>query len=92
MLHINKVINNARFSLVNNEGKKVMTQNPKENDFVEAAGFAAGGAAAGAGVAATVGGMGLAVGGTAVAIGAAPVVAAGAVVGLAAYGLKKLFE
>ena len=68
-----------------------MTQNPKENDFVEAAGFASGGAA-GAGVAATVGGMGLAVGGTAVAIGAAPVVAAGAVVGLAAYGLKKLFE
>lgn len=36
--------------------------------------------------------MGLAVGGTAVAIGAAPVVAAGAVVGLAAYGIKKLFD
>lgn len=69
-----------------------MAQNRKEDDFVEAVGFAAGGAAAGAGVAATVGGMGLAVGGTAVAIGAAPVVAAGVVVGIAAYGLKKLFE
>jgi hypothetical protein len=36
--------------------------------------------------------MGLAVGGTAVGIGAAPVVAAGAVVGLAAYGFKKIFD
>ena len=36
--------------------------------------------------------MGLAVGGTAVAIGTAPVVAAGAVAGLAAYGLNKLFK
>jgi hypothetical protein len=35
--------------------------------------------------------MGLAVGGTAVAIGAAPVIAAGAVVGLAFYGIKKGF-
>lgn len=52
----------------------------------------AGGAAVGVGVSAVVGGMGLAVGGTAVAIGAAPVIAAGAVVGLAAYGLKKLFD
>ena len=72
-----------------------MSRNRKDNDFekaTEAAAFTAGGAAAGAGVAATVGGMGLAVGGTAVAIGAAPVVAAGAVVGLAAYGLKKLFD
>jgi len=60
-------------------------------DKTEAIGYVAGGAVAGAGVASAVGGMGLAVGGTAVAIGAAPVVAAGAVVGLAAYGLKKLF-
>ncbi|MDJ0617844.1 MAG: hypothetical protein QNJ63_14060 [Calothrix sp. MO_192.B10] len=64
----------------------------KDDDLKEAAGFAAGGALAGAGISATVGGMGLAVGGTAVAIGAAPVVAAGAVVGLAAYGLKKLLD
>ena len=34
--------------------------------------------------------MGLAVGGTAVAVGIAPVAVAGAVVGLAAYGLNKL--
>jgi len=69
-----------------------MSKKRKENDLQEAAGFTAGGAAAGAGVAATVGGMGLAVGGTAVGIGMAPVVAAGAVVGLAAYGLKKVFD
>ncbi|MBA2749225.1 MAG: hypothetical protein H0U45_10925 [Tatlockia sp.] len=69
-----------------------MARNRREDKFVEAAGFAVGGAAAGAGVAATVGGMGLAVGGTAVAIGSAPVVAAGTLVGLAAYGLKKLFD
>jgi hypothetical protein len=51
---------------------------------------AAGGAAAAAGVAASVGGMGLAFSGTAVAVGTVPVVAAGAVTGLAAYGIKKL--
>jgi hypothetical protein len=50
----------------------------------------AGGAVIGAGVSSLVGGMGLAVGGTAVAIGMAPVAAAGAVIGLAAYGLSKL--
>jgi hypothetical protein len=60
-------------------------------DNAEVVGYVAGGAAAGAGVAGAVGGMGLAVGGTAVAIGAAPVVAAGAVIGLAVYGLKKAF-
>lgn len=69
-----------------------MGKKSKEKDIQEAGAFAAGGAVAGAGVAATVGGMGLAVGGTAVAIGAAPVVAVGAVAGLAAYGIKKLFD
>jgi len=63
-----------------------------ENEMKEAAGFTAGGAAAIPAPAAAVGGMGLAVGGTAIAIGTAPVVAAGAVVGLAAYGLKKAFN
>ena len=43
-----------------------------------------------AGVAATIGGMGLTVAGTAVYIGAAPVIAAGAIVGLAGYGVYKL--
>jgi len=61
----------------------------KDNNAQEAGMYAAGGAAGGAGLAATVGGMGLAVGGTAVSIGMAPVVGAGALVGLAAYGIKK---
>jgi hypothetical protein len=78
--------NNVSFT-TNLLGERCMSNNTKE-----AAAYAAGGAAAGAGLAATVGGMGLAVGGTAVAITAAPVVAAGAVVGLAAYGLKKAFS
>jgi hypothetical protein len=68
-----------------------MAKERKDNNAVEVAAFAAGGAAAGAGVAASVGGMGLAIGGTAVAITATPVVAAGAVVGLAIYGLKRAF-
>lgn len=50
------------------------------------------GAVGGAGVSAAVGGIGLAVGGTAVGIGMAPVAAAGAVVGLAAYGVAKLID
>ncbi len=71
---------------------ELKTMSKKNDDFKEAAGFTAGGAAAGAGVAATVGNMGLAGAFGGVAIGAAPVVAAGAVVGLAAYGLKKIFD
>jgi len=63
-----------------------------EERDASALGAVAGGAAVGAGVSAVVGGMGLAVGGTAVAIGMAPVVAAGAVVGLAGYGLKKFLD
>ena len=55
--------------------------------------FAATGAVAGAAVVETVGGMGLAIAGTAIAVEAAPVVVAGAVVGLAAYGVKSaLFD
>jgi hypothetical protein len=50
-----------------------------------------GGAVAGASLSGAIGGMGLAVGGTAVSIGMAPVAAAGAVVGLALYGVKKAF-
>ena len=55
--------------------------------------FATTGAIAGAAAAEIIGGMGLAVGGTAIAIEAAPVIAAGAVVGMAAYGVKSaLFD
>ena len=50
------------------------------------------GAGVGAGVSATLGGMGLAVAGTAVGVTMAPVAGAGAVVGLAVYGLHKLFS
>jgi hypothetical protein len=46
----------------------------------------------GAGVSVTVGGMGLAFNGTAIGLGIAPITAAGAVVGLAVYGLLKIFD
>lgn len=55
--------------------------------------FAATGAIAGATVAETIGGMGLALVGTAIAIEATPVIVTGAVVGMAAYGVKSaLFD
>lgn len=65
--------------------------NENSNNLPEVAAFAAGGAATGAAVSSVIGGMGLAVGGTAIGIGMLPVAAAGTVVGLAAYGLKKAF-
>lgn len=61
-----------------------------ENKDASALGAAALGAMGGAGVSSAVGGMGLAFGGTAVGIGMAPVAAAGAVVGLGAYGVNQL--
>ena len=70
-----------------------MTEKPEDTkDKVEGAALVAGGTAAGAGESADVGGMGLDGGFGGVAIGMAPVEAAGAVVGLAAYGLNKLFN
>ncbi|MGB3191224.1 MAG: hypothetical protein WBB43_17605 [Limnoraphis sp.] len=69
-----------------------MSKKKPEEDLAEVAGFAVGGAAAGAGVSTFLGGMGLAVAGTAFSIGMAPVVGAGAVVGLAAYGVKKVID
>lgn len=59
---------------------------------VTAIGAAAVGAGVGAGAASVIGGMGLAVAGTAVGITMAPVAAAGAVVGLAGYGVSKLLQ
>jgi hypothetical protein len=64
----------------------------KKKDFSEAAGFAAGGGILGAGIASVVGNMGLAGAFGGIAIGAAPVIAAGSVVGMAAYGMKKIFD
>lgn len=60
--------------------------------FQEAAGFAASGGVLGAGIASVIGNMGLVGGFGGVAIGATPVVSAGVVVGVAAYGIKKLFD
>ncbi len=57
-----------------------------------AIGAAVVGAGVGAGASAVVGGMGLAFAGTAVGVTMAPVAAVGAVVGLAGYGVYKLFE
>lgn len=67
-------------------------QDKKLQEYAEYATFAGVGAAGGAGVSYLLGGMGLAVGGTAVGIGMFPVAALGAVVGLAAYGTKKVME
>ena len=63
-----------------------------ENKDAFAVGAIAAGAVGGAGVSSAIGGMGLAVAGTAVGVGMAPIVGAGAVVGLAGYGVKKLFD
>ena len=64
----------------------------KNHEAIKAAGAGAAGAAAGAGAFALIGGGGLAIAGTAVAIGAAPFVAAGAVIGVAGYGIHRLFS
>ncbi|WP_025772561.1 hypothetical protein [Thioalkalivibrio sp. HK1] len=61
------------------------------SDATKGATMAGGGALAGAAIPAVVGKMGLAVGGTAVAVGAAPLAVAGAVAGLALFGISKLF-
>jgi hypothetical protein len=69
-----------------------MAKKNNKDDSGEAVIYGAGGAVAGAGLSSVIGGMGLAVGGTAVGIGMLPVAALGAVVGLAAYGVKKAME
>jgi hypothetical protein len=66
--------------------RKYLTKKNRNQAF----GAMASGAVAGAGVRAVVGGMGLTVGGGGVSIGMAPI-AAGAVFGLAGYGLSKFF-
>ena len=69
-----------------------MSERKKAGNVAEAAGYTVAGAAGGAAVSAYVGGMGLAAMGTAVGIGMAPVVAAGAIVGMAVFGLKKAIK
>ena len=58
----------------------------------KAAASAVGGATIGAVTSHAVGGMGLAVGGTGLSVGAAPVIAAGAVIGFAAYSVYRLLR
>ncbi len=70
----------------------VMSKKNKWKKISEGGGFAAGGGLLGAAVSATIGNMGLAGAFGGIAIGATPVVAAGAVVGMAAYGVKKMME
>lgn len=62
----------------------------KSNETIKAGGAVAAGAVVGGGAFAIVGSGGLAIAGTAVTIGLAPFVAAGAVVGLAGYGVYRL--
>ncbi len=64
----------------------------KSNSSTEAAGYAGTGAILGAGVSAIVGNMGLAGAFGGIAVGAAPVIAAGSIIGLAAFGIKKAFK
>ena len=66
--------------------------NDTKTEVIKAGGAAAAGAAAGGAIAATTGSIGVAVAGTAVSIGAAPIVAAGAVIGLAGYGIYRIFK
>lgn len=68
-------------------GKKAL-----DEQDASALGAAAVGAIGGAAVSSSVGGMGLAFAGTAVGVGMAQVAAAGAVVGLGAYGLNRLID
>lgn len=62
---------------------------PVSKEVLKATGAAAIGGVAGVGVAGAVGGMGLTLLGTAVSIGLAPMIGAGAVVGLAGYGVYR---
>ncbi len=62
----------------------------KDKERLEALLFVSSGLVAGAGLSATVGGIGLAVAEIAIGVGIIPVAGAGAVLGLAAYGFKKI--
>jgi hypothetical protein len=66
--------------------------NDTKTEALKAGGAAAAGAVAGGAVVATTGSIGVAVAGTAVSIGAAPIVAIGAVIGLAGYGIYRIFK
>ena len=63
-----------------------------KNEVLKAGGAAAAGALVGGATFATTGSIGIAVAGTAFSIGAAPIVAAGAVFGMAGYGIYRIFK
>ncbi|MEL6459963.1 MAG: hypothetical protein AAFX46_07580 [Cyanobacteria bacterium J06636_27] len=67
-----------------------MFNKDKENGLKQAAIFTAGGVVTATGVIVKLGGMDLATAETTALIGAATIVAAGAVVGLSAYGFKSI--
>ncbi len=84
-------MNSERATLVKHFIKLDMSSENHQN--VKQAARAAGtGALVGAGLSTTLGGMGLAVGGTAFSIGMAPVATAGAIVGLATFGILKALD
>lgn len=64
----------------------------QSSEVIKATGAAATGAAIGGATFAAIGSGGLAIAGTAVTISAAPFVAAGTVVGLAGYGIYRVFS
>ncbi len=66
--------------------------NDTKTEAIKAGGAAAAGAAAGGAVVATTGSIGVAIAGTAVSVGAAPIVAVGAIIGLAGYGIYRIFK
>lgn len=68
------------------------TAKDRTKEAVKAGGAATAGALAGGGTYALTGSIGVAVGGTAFSIGAAPIVAAGAILGVAGYGIYRIFK
>ena len=61
------------------------------NEKIKATLWAGIGGIIGAGASEIIGGIGLAVGGTAIGIGIAPLAAAGSIIGLAGYGISRVF-
>jgi hypothetical protein len=61
-------------------------------EVAKAGGAATAGAVVGGATFAYTGSIGVAVGGTAISIGAAPIVAVGAVLGIAGYGIYRIFK
>lgn len=74
------------------ENKKQEKRKTSGNKQTEAGCFAAGGAIGGAATCGLLGSAGFAIGGTAVGLGLVPFAATGAVIGLAVFGIKSLFD